>query len=238
MIKRSVLIPQHNLGEATASGLPELFHTLKRMRHSFEVIVIDDGSSPPTQDLLRGLLVQFPGLRILWMKNRTGLSAAISVGVAAARGEEIVAIEPGRHYRPQQIPLLLERLVRADLVCGRRESPGWVKLWRKIARTPKWGLMGIQSRDADCLFWAARKEAIAGVSLASGMHRYLPEIVSARGYRVIDFPVHPRGASLLQPERPANPVDLLAAWWTTKEIISNQQKEIVAVRDSNQRKAA
>lgn len=238
MLKRSIIIPQKDLGEATAKGLPTLFQTLKRMNHTFEVIVVDDGSHPKTQDILRSLLVAYPGLRILWMRESSGLSAAIGVGVAAARGDEIVAIEPGTHYFAEQIPVLLERLSRADLVCGRRESPAWVRLWRKVARTPRWGLIGSQSRDVDCLFWAARREAIHGIALASGMHRYLPELVAARGYRVIDTPVRCQGESLLQPERPGNPVDLLTAWWTTKEVISQSRNEKSPVVDHFDRHAA
>lgn len=218
MLKRSVLIPQRDLGEVTVAGLPVLFETLRKLQQTFEVIIIDDASRPKTQDLLRSLLVEFPGLRVLWMKHSAGLSASLSVGIAAARGEEIIAIEPGNYYDARQIPFLLSHLSRADLVCGKRDAPAWRKIWRRVARTPRWGLMGLETRDVDCLFWAARSEALQAMNLTSGMHRYLPYLVAASGYRVVDVPVQTHGSSHLQPDRAANPIDLLAAWWTTNEI--------------------
>jgi hypothetical protein len=134
-------------------------------------------------------------------------------GIAAARGETIVAIEAGDAYSMEQIPWLVGWLNRADFVAGRRRRTGIAKLWQRCSRIPRWLLLGLESHDPDCLFWAARREVINQLPLSPGMCRYLPALVSRRGYRVCDAYVEHRGpVRRLQDVRP-NAADLLAAWW-------------------------
>jgi hypothetical protein len=123
-----------------------------------------------------------------------------------------VAIEPGP-YLPSQIPSLVAGLNRADLVVGRRRRTGLAKLMHRIGRIPRWLLLGLDAHDPDCLFWAARCEALAGISLARGMGRYLPWLVARRGFRVCEQYVQHSGAHHRLQDLAPNPLDLLAAWW-------------------------
>jgi glycosyltransferase involved in cell wall biosynthesis len=213
MIHTSVLIPQRDAGAAIAAQMPRLRLTLDRLGRPYEIIVIDDGSAPLTRHILEDLLKQQPSVRVLHLDRPAGISAALTAGIAAARGEVLVTIEAGQRYRSEQIAELLSQLVRADLVFGRERRSGLSKVWHRLGRLPRWLLLGLEVRNPECLFWAARKESLAGLELPRGMYRYLPTLVAMRGYRVGEIPIQPLFPSRSAVEGFPNPGDLLAAWW-------------------------
>jgi dolichol-phosphate mannosyltransferase len=213
MIRYSILIPEHERADDVRRQLPALAAALARMESPHEIIVIDDASTAANLRLLEKLRAECPALRVLRLDSAGGTSVALTAGIAAARGETVVAIEAGETYSADEVPWLISWLSRADFVAGRRRRIGLGKLWQRFARIPRWLMLGLESHDPDCLFWAARREVVANVRLSPGMCRYLPAIISRRGYRVCDAYVEHRGPlHRLQDVRP-NPVDLLAAWW-------------------------
>ncbi len=228
MIEISVLIPQRNRGRAVAAQLPDVCRALDADGRPYEVIVVDDGSGEHTVGLLEGLLSDYGCLRVLQMSGPTGLSSALSTGIAAARGRMIVAIEAGECYPAKQIGTLLSRLVRADLVCGQRQRRGWAKAWQRVARIPRWLFLGLDTRDPECLFWAARKEAVQGIELVRGMYRYLPSLVAMRGYRVTELYVERRAATESHGDGWPNPGDLLCAWWLARRWQNYSVHELTA----------
>jgi hypothetical protein len=160
--------------------------------------------------------------------NCPTIDHAIVAGVRAARGEAVVIIEPGDRYPMKQLPELLRGLSRADFVCGRRRRRGWPKLAERIGRLPRWLFLGLDSRDPDCLFWAARREVFNGLQLLPRLVRYLPTLVARQGFRVDSVYVEERqvphvraGATLtIHPASGARvaPANLLSAWRTCRKV--------------------
>ena len=213
MAQVSVLIPQRNAGTVVASQLPDLCAVLEKIAPDYELIVIDDASRPSTLDPLEKSLAAVGRIRLLKFAPACGLSAALTAGLAAADGEYVVTLPAGDFCSPTLIALLLDELVRADLVVGRPQRHGLAKTLHRIARLPRWLLLGLEVRDPECLVWAARREAIAGLELPRGMYRYLATLVSARGFRVGEITIPTPGRSLGLSDGFPNPGDLLAAWW-------------------------
>jgi glycosyltransferase involved in cell wall biosynthesis len=226
MVHYSVIIPQRDCGEAVRRQLPRLRAELDRLRLPFEILCVDDGSSAPTLETLAGLQVAEPTLRLLRFDNPSGTSTALSAGIAAARGDIVIAIEPGNHYSPEQIPHLIAGLSRLDLVVGRLRLGTWRKFWHRVGRIPRWLLLGIEVRHPECLFWAARREAVAEIPLARGMRRYLPWLVARRGFRVGDMYVRENAERTRLHDPPANPLDLLTAWWTCRRWRNDTAHEV------------
>jgi glycosyltransferase involved in cell wall biosynthesis len=213
MIGYSVIIPQRDRVDELRRQLPALCDFMSHLDQPAEVVVIDDGSAPATQRLLDKLLFQFPAVRLLRLDASCGTSVALSAGIAAARGEVLIATEAGDRYSIEEMPKLLGWLARADLVVGRRSQQGFAKFWHRVSRLPRWLLLGLESHDPDCLYWAARREVFAGISLTPGMHRYLPALAAHRGFRVCEMYVADRGGHRGADDVRPNPADLMAAWW-------------------------
>jgi glycosyltransferase involved in cell wall biosynthesis len=226
MVHYSVIIPQRDCGEPLRRQVPRLRAVLHRLSLPYEILCVDDGSSQPTLDSLNELLGAEPALRLLRLAEPAGTSTALSAGIAAARGEILIAIEAGDHYSVDQVPHLIARLSRLDLVVGRLRLGAWRKFWHRVGRIPRWMLLGIEVRHPDCLFWAARREAVEGVHLARGMRRYLPWLVARRGFRVGDMYVNENSTRARLNDPRANPLDLLTAWWTCRRWRNDTAHEI------------
>ncbi|HEX4146144.1 MAG TPA: glycosyltransferase [Pirellulales bacterium] len=213
MIRYSVLIPQRNAGSELAGQLPELRRVLNLLSLPYEVICIDQASGPATRVVLGQLLEQHACLRVLSLDRHVGLEAALSAGIAAARGELVVALGPGKEYPVQQIPHLIAELSRTDIVFGRQPLVGWAHAWQQLTTWPQRWLLGPEMRGSNGLFWAARREAVTGLESARGTARLWPWLVAMRGFRVGETTVR------FQPHRPRvedswpHPADLLAVWW-------------------------
>jgi len=231
MTVTSILLPHNRAGETLARSLPALDACLQAFA-PYEILAIDaSGDASPATPLVAALEA-IPQLRILQLVQRARLGAALTVGIETAQGDQIVLLEPSTEYSSSEIKKLLQLLVRADLVYGRARRTGWAKAWRRVARIPRWALLGLEVRDPECMFWAARAEALAGLDLPRGMYRYLPNLVASRGYRVVETPCEPTSfRSSLRQVWP-NPADLLAAWWLTRRPTHVGFREITSSADS------
>ncbi len=238
MIHYSVLIPVRDCAADLAQQVPRLCAELRRLALPFEVLVIDHGSHAEALRQIEQLAASNPPLRVLRLDEPAGASVALSAGIAAARGRVLVAIEAGQRYPVDQIANLVAGLSRLDLVFARRRLYGWRKLWHRVRRIPRGLLLGLDVRHPECLFWAARREAVADIAIAPGMRRYLPWLVAGRGYRVGDIYVkeNPCRSTLHDPA--PNPLDLLTAWWTCRRWRSDAAHEMEPAASSGLRLAA
>jgi glycosyltransferase involved in cell wall biosynthesis len=220
MMDLSVLIPQRDAGEALVELVANIDGLLRRSGQSYEIVIVDDASHSDTLRAAEQLGQRFAPVRCLRLDRPSGLSAALTAGIAAARGEIVVAIEASRQYAPQQMTALIERLSRADLVCGRRQRGRLAKLALAAAQAPRRMLLGLEVRDPDCLFWAARREALVGLELPAGMHRFLGTLVTTRGFRVAEINVDHKPATGQRSFDQARPSlgNLLAAWWQRRSL--------------------
>jgi hypothetical protein len=151
---------------------------------------------------------------------------AIVSGVRAARGQAVAVIEPGERYPVAQLAGLLRGLSRADFVCGRRRRQGWPKFGERVARLPRWLLLGLDARDPGCLFWAARREVFNDLQLVPRFVRHLPALAARQGFRVdsmyVDERIPARTSGVAPPGRAdaphVAPANLLSAWWTCHKL--------------------
>jgi glycosyltransferase involved in cell wall biosynthesis len=196
MIHFSAIVPYRGASDELRRQTARVAEVLRGFGVPFEILLVEDGPSggdrPAPIELDHHAL---PSVRFLRLNHRGGLSAALSAGIAAARGEVLFGMAPDGQFRAEQIGWLVERLSRADLVVGRRPRPRWMKAWLAAARLPRRLFLGLDARDPDCLFWAARREAVERLTLSAGMHRFLAPLVAARGYRVCEIHVDAAGPS-------------------------------------------
>jgi glycosyltransferase involved in cell wall biosynthesis len=227
MIHYSVLIPQRDAAEAVDRLLPSLTRALDALLLPYEIICIDDASAWPAAQRLEELLARYPHLRVLHFDRPRGTSAALTAGLAAARGDLVFGVDSNADFAPRYLPHLVARLSQHDLVvtqqCDRRRPLG-----HRIAR-PLRLLAGRPDLHAtEQMLWAARREAVGGLALARGAFRIFERIVARRGFRVCrlrlsdDSP--PRGST-----HRSGLVDRLAAGWLNRRFEPHLASEMVRV---------
>lgn len=228
MVHYSVLIPVRDAADALSRQLPQLGRVLDGLLLPYEIICIDDASEPPAAGSLQNLFAENANLRVLRFDEPRGTGAALTAGLAAARGDLVIAADLKALGFARYIPHLIARLSRHDLVIARRERPLREEFWHRVARVPRLIAATSQSQPTEDLFWAARHEAVGGLALARGAFRILGKIVARRGFRVcrlrLAAGVPPHGAAYR-----AGLIDRLAGCWLERRFEPHVASEMVRV---------
>jgi glycosyltransferase involved in cell wall biosynthesis len=188
----SLVIPAYNEQENVEALLARVEGALSRTGRPFEVIIVDDGSTDRTPQLLDEALARLPWLRVLRMARNGGQSAAFEAGFEAARGEVIATIDADLQNDPEEIPRLLPMLDGYDMVTGwrkeRQDTP--FRRWqsRQANRIRNW-ISQETVQDSASSLKLYKAHAIKGMELFNGAHRFFPTLVKMRGYTVREEPV-------------------------------------------------
>lgn len=191
----SIVIPMLNEEENLSALVAEIDATLVWIDSEVEVIVVDDGSRDGSWALLQQLAASRPWLRGLRFLVNRGQTAAMSAGIAAARGELVAFLDADLQNDPRDVVRLLEPIAngQADVVCGwrahrhdnavTRTFPSMVANWM-IRRS-----LGFKVHDVGCTLKVFRRRYIEDVTLFGEMHRFLPSYAHAQGARVVEVEV-------------------------------------------------
>ena len=186
----SIIVPLYNEEENVPILQSELSAALQGIDH--EIIFVDDGSTDRTIERIRAA----PNVRLICFEKNAGQSAAIYAGLEAAHGATLVLIDGDLQNDPADIPRLLDEIARgADLVCGyraQRRDTRVKRLTSRIANAVRSRYTKDGVRDTGCTLKAMRRECITALVPFKGMHRFIPALVKAAGYRLVEIPVNHR----------------------------------------------
>ncbi|MEO6847770.1 MAG: glycosyltransferase family 2 protein [Chthoniobacterales bacterium] len=186
----SLVIPLYN----EAENLPILQDQIEQALEGYDyaVIFVDDGSTDSSAKSIR----HTARTEIIRFESNAGQSAAMVAGMQKAKGDIIIFLDADLQNDPADIPLLVEEIQKgADLVCGYRKyrQDTFVKrLTGKIANTFRRALTGDEIRDSGCTLKAMRKSCRHALPLFRGMHRFIPALIKAHGYRIAEISVNHR----------------------------------------------
>ena len=186
----SVVVPLYNEEENLPILQEELRVALSGL--DYEILFVDDGSVDRTPERVEAA----PNIRLIRFEKNSGQRAAIHAGVTAARGATVVVIDGDLQNDPADIPRLLAEITNgADLVCGyrlkRRDTLG-KRLTSRIANTVRSRYTKDGVRDTGCTLKAMRRECVSALVPFKGMHRFIPALVKAAGYHLVEIPVNHR----------------------------------------------
>lgn len=196
----SVVIPAHN----EADNLPQLLqeiHVALSSVESFEVIVVDDGSSDNTQSVLNNIQVDFPQLRIVRHASSCGQSTALMTGVDAAGGDIIATLDGDGQNDPADISGMVALLLKSRetdevrMIAGvraKRKDSRWRLISSRIANGVRSRILQDGTPDSGCGIKVFLKQAFAIMPRFNHMHRFLPALVVRGGGKVISYPVNHR----------------------------------------------
>jgi glycosyltransferase involved in cell wall biosynthesis len=184
----SVVIPVFNEAETLEALHQELEEVAAAEGYHLDVIFVDDGSTDRSWEVIRGLATASLRVRGIRFRRNFGKAAALSAGFSAAGGELVVTLDADLQDDPHEIPNFLAEMEKGlDVVSGWkkvRHDP-WHKVWP--SRVFNWmvsRLTGVVLHDHNCGMKCYRREVFDEVRLYGELHRFVPVLAAARGYRV------------------------------------------------------
>ncbi|WP_114783127.1 glycosyltransferase family 2 protein [Botryobacter ruber] len=183
----SVVVPLFNEEES----LPELVNWIKRVMHangfSYEVILVDDGSTDRSWDVVNELSEQDNTIKGISFNRNYGKSAALNEGFQRCTGEVVITMDADLQDSPEEIPALYDMIKRQryDLVSGwkkKRYDPVSKTVPSKLFNAATRKLSGIQLHDFNCGLKAYRQLVVKTIEVHGEMHRYIPVIAKWNGF--------------------------------------------------------
>ncbi|UCD74801.1 MAG: glycosyltransferase family 2 protein [Phycisphaerales bacterium] len=204
MIDLSVVAPAHNEQENVRPLVEEITAAIDPLGLDYEIVIVDDGSTDRTGEVLREMLSEQPTLRVIRMADTppdrgNGQSAAFHAGFRAARGRLIAVLDADLQNDPADLPAMLEMMEKtaADMVHGDRSQDRRDTIGRRagslVGRLFRRWLLGDTIRDTGCSLRIMRREVALAIPLQfRGMHRFVPVTARQLGYKVVETTVHHR----------------------------------------------
>lgn len=197
MIELSVVIPIRN----EAPSLPELYRefteTLAAWGRPYELILVDDGSTDDSFEIMARIQSTDARVRVLRLRRNFGQTAAFAAGFDYARGRLIVTSDGDLQNDPHDIPAMVEKIDAGyDIVCGWRKDRKDAFFSRRVPSTIANGLIsavtGVHLHDYGCSLKVFRADIVKGMRLYGEMHRFLPAIASEQTSSIVEIPVNHR----------------------------------------------
>ena len=218
-IDLSILIPAKDEAANLPLLMEQMADAFRDARTTFEVVVIDDGSTDDTWRVLGELANRYAFLVPLRHRTRRGIADALGTGYHAARGRVLVFYPADLQYRPEDIPRLAAPVLEGavDIVTGAKQgrynkafvSRVYNGLSRKLFHVPVHDLNGVK---------AYRRDVMDAIPLRPDWHRYMVAVAAAEGFSVAEVPIplYPRhaGVSKFNAGRiPVGVLDMLSVWF-------------------------
>ena len=179
----SVVIPVYN----ERATIEELLRRVQAVSIEKEIVLVDDGSSDGTRDILAKFAEQ-PGFRVIYHERNRGKGAALRSGFAAARGDVVLVQDADLEYDPQDYHLLLQPIAagNADVVLGSRFIGGgphrvlyyWHYVGNRALTTLSNVFTNLNLSDMETCYKVFRREVLQGLEIEEARFGFEPEIVA------------------------------------------------------------
>jgi glycosyltransferase involved in cell wall biosynthesis len=189
----TALVPVYNEEESLEKLYPRLNEALKKLSMEHEIVFVDDGSSDNSLEILKKLASKDKTIKIFSLRKHAGKSEALTFGFRQANGDYIVTLDADLQDRPEEIENLLKKSKEGfELVSGwrkNRKDSIHMKIPSKFFNFLMGVFWGVHLHDYNCGLKLYTKEAAKSIRLYGGMHRFIPLLVSEKGFEVTEIPV-------------------------------------------------
>lgn len=221
----SIVISLYNEDESLPELVGWIENVMTREGYSYELIMVDDGSTDKSWNIIRGLAEKNKAIRGISFRRNYGKSAALFHGFKAAEGRVVVTMDADLQDSPEEIPEMYRMVVEDgyDIVSGWKKQRFDNKLTKNLpSKLYNWTarkITGIRLHDMNCGLKAYRNEVVKNIEVYGEMHRYIPYLAKNAGFgRITEKPVRHQkrkyGVSKFGLERFVNGfLDLLSLWF-------------------------
>jgi len=158
-----------------------------------DIVLVDDGSSDNTWGVMAELAADNEVIQAIRLRRNFGKATALMVGIGACRGDVIITMDADLQDDPDEISRFVETLDRGyDLVSGwkrERHDPLNKTVPSRLFNKVTAAISGVKLNDFNCGFKAYRREIFDAIQLYGELHRYVPVLANALGYRIAEIPV-------------------------------------------------
>ncbi len=221
----SIVISLFNEDESLPELIKWIEEVVSRELYSYEIIMIDDGSTDSSWDIIKDLAKKNPSIRGISFRRNYGKSAALYEGFKAAQERVVVTMDADLQDSPDEIPELYRMVTKEgyDIVSGWKKQRFDNKLTKNLpSKLYNWTarkITGIKLHDMNCGLKAYRNEVVKNIEVYGEMHRYIPYLAKNAGFnRITEKPVQHQkrkyGVSKFGLERFVNGfLDLISLWF-------------------------
>ncbi len=192
MERISVIAPVYNEKENIKRFIEKVEIALKKRFDSYEIILIDDGSTDGSKELLDREAERNGHVKVYHFTKNNGQTAALAAGFKVCTGDFVVTMDSDLQTDPEDIYILLAYINEYDMVNGRRatrEDGINKKISSLIGNGMRNLITGDNIKDTGCPLKLFKKEVVETFYLYEGMHRFLPTLSKINGFKVIEDPV-------------------------------------------------
>ena len=197
----SIIVPFYNEEESLPKLIDQIYrameekelHDLFGQPFTFELLMIDDGSTDGSASFIREQIVQKPEVKLVSLQKNFGKTAALSAGFRYAAGNYVATLDADLQDDPFAVKELVAKLQDGyDLVSGwkqQRKDPLSKTIPSRIFNTTTRLFTGIELHDFNCGLKAYRRTVVKALDLHGEMHRYIPVLARWKGFRVSEISV-------------------------------------------------
>ena len=224
----SIVISLYNEDESLRELTTWIEQVMNREGYTYEVIMVDDGSTDNSWNIVRELSAANPAIRGISFRRNYGKSAALYHGFAAAQGDVVITMDADLQDSPEEIPELYRMVTEEgwDIVSGwkkqRFDNKFTKNLPSKLYNATARKVTGIKLHDMNCGLKAYKNEVVKNIEVYGEMHRYIPYLAKNAGFgRITEKPVQHQkrkyGVSKFGIERFVNGfLDLISLWFLSR----------------------
>jgi dolichol-phosphate mannosyltransferase len=192
----SIVVPLYNEHDSLRPLYDEIVAATTAAHLDFEIIFVDDGSNDGSWDVVVSLAKTDPRVRGLRFRRNFGKAAALSAGFRVIHGNPVLTLDADLQDDPQEIPRFLAKLAEGyDVVSGWKQvrHDPWHKVFpsRVFNGLVGW-VTGVRLHDHNCGMKCYRSEVFREVRLYGELHRFIPVLAAARGFKVSEIAINHR----------------------------------------------
>lgn len=189
----SAVVPVFNEEESLAAFYKVLVPNLSKLDKSYEIIFVDDGSTDKTLEILKKFERYSKNVKVLSYRKNRGKAEVLTSGFKASKGDLVVTLDADLQDRPEEIQKLIEKQKQGfEMVTGwRKDRKDALKtrISSKLFNFLMSSFWGVHLHDYNCGLKLYTKELAHGLNLYGGMHRFIPLLVSEKGFNVTEVAV-------------------------------------------------
>jgi len=217
----SIIIPVFN----EKKTVEEIIHRVKAVPFNKEIIIVDDGSSDGTKEILKKIVD--PLINIFYHKKNYGKGRAVRTGLEKASGDIILIQDADLEYNPREYPQLLKPILenKAEVVYGSRfRGEGksmffWHAVGNNFLTFVTNLLYNTTLTDMETCYKVMKKEVLEGVTLKSNKFNIEPELTAKilkKRYRIYEVPISYAGREYSEGKKITWRDGLIALWTLIK----------------------